>query len=199
MSSKKKVITIAITTIALLVSSIGASQASQNSGMAKSTVSSAEDYQKILVSVLASLVTKGTITQSQSDSITVGVSAAILAKDAAKAFERASKALENDGNHSAREALIALTLGINVKSLHARSKTGESLATMAGVKKDALITALVLDQTKRIDAFLAAGKITVAQATILKAGLVVGVTAEVNAVGDRKGGHHKGDKIGQKD
>ncbi len=76
-----------------------------------------------------------------------------------------------------------------------RSKAGESLATMAVtvVKKDALIAALVLDQTKRIDAFVAAGKLTVAQATILKAGLLVRVTAEVNAVGDKKGGHHKGD------
>lgn len=212
MSSKKKVITIAITTVALLVSSIGATQASQNSGSV--------DNQKVLVSVLAVLVTKGTITQSQSDSITVALSVAILAKDAAdaaakiakdaakalertskdaaKALKRAAKALENNGNHSAREALIALTLGIDVKALHERSKAGESLATMAVtvVKKDALIAALVLDQTKRIDAFLAAGKITVAQATALKAGLVVSVTAEVNAVGDKKGGHFKGDKIG---
>ncbi len=215
MSSKKKVVAIAITAVALSVSSIGASQASQNLGMAKTTVvnasihgyahskDSAEDHQKILVSVLAVLVTKGTITQSQSDSITVGVSAARIAaeaaKDAAEAAKDAAKALENDGNHSAREALIALTLGIDVKTLHARSKAGESLATMAGVKKDALIAALVLDQTKRIDAFVAAGKITVARAIILKAGLVLRVTAEVNAVGDRKGGHHKGDKIGHKD
>ncbi len=199
MSSKKKTIAIAITIIALFASSAGMSQASQNSG----TVKSAGDHQKILVSVLAVLVTKATITQSQSDSITAALSAAIIAadaaKDAAKAFERASKALANDGNHSAREALIALTLGINVKTLHARAKAGESLATMAGVKKDALIAALVLDQTKRIDAFVAAGKITVAQATILKAGLVVGVTAEVNAIGDKKGGHHKGDRIGHTD
>ncbi len=195
MSSKKKTIAIAITIVALFASSAGMSQASQNSG----TVKSAGDHQKILVSVLAVLVTKATITQSQSDSITAALSAAIIAADAAKAFERASKALANDGNHSAREALIALTLGINVKTLHARAKAGESLATMAGVKKDALIAALVLDQTKRIDAFVAAGKITVAQATILKAGLVVGVTAEVNAVGDKKGGHFKGDRIGHTD
>ncbi len=201
MSSKKKVITIAITTVALFASSIGMTQASQNSGAVKSSVSSAADHQKILVSVLAALVTKGTITQPQSDSITVALSVAILAADAAKAFERAVKALANDGNHSEREALIALTLGINVKALHARSKAGETLATMAVtvVKKDALIAALVLDQTKRIDAFVAAGKITVAQAIALKAGLVLGVTAEVSAVGDRKGGHHKGDRIGHGD
>ena len=171
---------------------------------------SSKDDSKILVSVLAALVVKGTITQAQSDSITAAVSvakitaeaardaakaAAKAAKYAEKAFERASKALRNDGNHSAREALIALTLGIDVKILHDRSKAGESLATIAGVKKDALIAALVLDQTKRIDAFVVAGKITAAQATILKAGLVVNVTAEVNAAGDKKGGHHKGEQL----
>ncbi len=167
---------------------------------------------RYLISVLAVLVTKGTITQPQSDSITVALSAARVvasaarvaadaAKDAAKAFERAAKALKNDGNHSAREALIALTIGVNVRALHERSKAGESLATMAGtiIKKDALIAALVLDQTKRIDAFVAAGKITVAQATILKVGLVLRVTTEVNTVGDKKGGHHKGDKIDHND
>ena len=88
------------------------------------------------------------------------------------------------------------TLGIDVKILHDRSKAGESLATIAGVKKDALIAALVLDQTKRIDAFVVAGKITAAQATILKAGLVAHVTAEVNAAGGKHDGHHKGDKVG---
>ena len=215
MSSKKKVIAIAITTVALSVSSIGISQASQISGMSKTVAMNVSthgyansmgdtgDHQKVLISVLAVLVTKGTITQSQSDSITAAVSAARIAadaaKDAAKVLERASKALENDGNHSAREALIALTLGIDDKVLHSRSKAGESLATIAGVKKDALIAALVLNQTKRIDAFLAAGKITVARAITLKAGLVVLVTAEVNAAGDKKGGHNKGEKIGQKD
>jgi len=186
MSSKKKTITIAITTVALFVSSIGASQASQNSGAAKSAVSSAKDHHKILVSVLATLVTKATITQSQSDSIIAGVL-------------KNAKALKNDGNYAAREALTALTLGIDVRTLHERSKAGESLATMAGTKKDALIAVLVLDQTKRIDAFVAAGKITAAQATILKAGLVDRVVAKVNAVGKKKGGHYKGDKIGHKD
>lgn len=175
------------------------SQASPNS----TTVKTSADDQKILNPVLAGLVLKGTITQLQSNSITAAVSAARIAaetaKDAAKSFERALKVLKNDGNHSAHEALIALTLGIDVRTLHVGSKAGESLATIAGVKKDALIAALVLDQTKRIDAFVVAGKIKVAQATILKAGLVADVTSDVNAVGDRKGGHHKGDRIGHSD
>ncbi len=223
MSSKFKVSIVAITTAALFASSFGIAQASQNSGTTTAVVTNAssnssansmgssKDEPKLLVSVLAALVIKGTITQAQSDAITAALSVAKIAaeaakdaakvaakatKDAEKAFERAAKALKNDGNHSAREALIALTLGIDVKVLHSRSKAGESLATIAGVKKDALIAALVLDQTKRIDAFVAAGKITVAQATVLKAGLVVNVTAEVNAAGDKNGGHHKGNKIG---
>ena len=222
MSSKFKVSIVAITTAALFVSSFAVAQASPNSSTAVAVVTatssnssansmdSSKDGSKVLVSVLAALVIKGTITQAQSDSITAAVSVAKItaeaAKDAAKAtkyatkyaekaFERASKALRNDGNHAAREALIALTLGIDVKTLHSRSKAGESLATIAGVKKDALIAVLVLDQTKRIDAFVAAGKITAAQATILKAGLVANVTAEVNAAGGRNDGHHKGDKI----
>jgi len=200
------------------VSGFGAAQASQNSGKSTSVVTNSssksmgisKDDGKPLVSVLAALVVNGTITQAQSDSITAAMSVAKITaeaakdaakaaaksvKDAEKAFDRAAKALKNDGNHSAREALIALTIGIDVNILHSRSKAGESLATIAGVKKDALIAALVLDQTKRIDAFVTSGKITVAQATILKAGLVAGVTAEVNAAGDKNGGHHKGDKI----
>ena len=233
MSSKFKVSIVAVSTAALFVSSFAVAQASPNtsttiavvtnasSNGSANSMGSSKDDSKILVSVLAALVIKGTITQAQSDSITAAFSIAKItaeaAKDAAKvaeraakvaeraakyaekAFERASKALRNDGNHSAREALIGLTLGIDVKTLHARSKAGESLATIAGVKKDALIAALVLDQTKRIDAFVAAGKITAAQATILKAGLVINVTAEVNAAGGKNDGHHKGDKINHMD
>ena len=216
MSSKNKALTIAVTTAALLVSSIGVSQASpqlSNGSMSVTAKSmdKAMDEPKLLVTVLAALVTKGTITQVQSDAITAALVAAKVAAKAAyeaekvareaakaaeKAFNKAANALQNDGNHSAREALIALTIGMDVKVLHSRSKAGESLATIAGAKKDALIAALVLDQTKRIDAFVAAGKITVAQATILKAGLVANVTAEVNAAGDKNGGHHKGYRIG---
>jgi len=66
---------------------------------------------------------------------------------------------------------------------------GESLATIAGAKKDALIAALVAEESKQIDAAVTAGKLTAAQATTLKADLTAHVTAEVNATGmGRMGG-----------
>jgi len=72
-------------------------------------------------------------------------------------------------------------------------QAGESLAQIAGAKKDALIAALVADETKRIDAAVTAGTLTAAQATELKANLVAHVTEEVNAVGG-KGPFGKGPK-----
>jgi len=100
-------------------------------------------------------------------------------------------------------------------------QAGESLAQIAGAKKDALIAALVADKTKRIDAAVTAGTLTAAQATQMKANLVAHVTEKVNAVGgkgpfgkgpkgpkgpkgdrDGRGGHghdHRGPKGGPKD
>jgi hypothetical protein len=70
---------------------------------------------------------------------------------------------------------------------------------IAGDKRAALITALVADATKRMDAAVAAGKMTATQATSLKADLTAHVTAQVDAVrpaigpgmgkGGQKGGH----------
>jgi hypothetical protein len=77
--------------------------------------------------------------------------------------------------------IVSTTLGIDTPTVISRLKAGETLATIAGAKKDALITALVADETKRIDAAVTAGKLTAAQATTLKADLVAHVTAEVNA------------------
>jgi hypothetical protein len=97
--------------------------------------------------------------------------------------------------NSNKVAVITATLGIDATTLHTRLAAGESLATIAGAKKDALIAALVADETKKIDAAVTAGKLTAAQATILKAGLTAHVTAEVNAVGHMggmKGGHGRG-------
>jgi hypothetical protein len=76
------------------------------------------------------------------------------------------------------------------------------LATIAGAKTAALITALVAAESAEIDAAVTAGKITAAQATTLKANLTPAVTAIVNGTrgvfggprGDmgRHLGHHKG-------
>jgi polyhydroxyalkanoate synthesis regulator phasin len=61
----------------------------------------------------------------------------------------------------------------------AKVKAGESLASIAGTKKDSLIKAIVDFQTKTIDDALAAGKITGDQATKLKSKLLERTTSMV--------------------
>jgi len=89
--------------------------------------------------------------------------------------------------NSNKDAVITATLGIDSTTLHTRLAAGESLATIAGAKKDALIAALVADETKQIDAAVTAGKLTAAQATTLKANLTAHITAEVNEAGHMGG------------
>jgi hypothetical protein len=105
--------------------------------------------------------------------------------------KHAAKQAAHDAHHAAIEALITATIGLDAATIKSRLKAGESLAAIAGVKKDALISALVTFKTKEIDARVAAGKLTVAQATTIKADLTAHVTAKVNAV--------RGDGIGRKD
>lgn len=100
-------------------------------------------------------------------------------------------------NRAAEQAVVTSTLGITADVLNTRLKAGESLATIAGVKKDALIAALVVFQTKAIDARVSAGTLTAAQATVAKANVTAKVTAKVNSVcGSDKKGHGKGFKDG---
>ena len=84
--------------------------------------------------------------------------------------------------------MIATTLGITVATLDSRLAAGDSLATIAGAKTAALITALVAQETTEIDAAVTAGQITAAQATTLKANLTAHITAEVNGTGGMGGG-----------
>jgi len=96
-----------------------------------------------------------------------------------------------------KQTLISGIIGLDTATIQSRLKAGESLAQIAGVKKDALIAALVADHTKRIDAAVTAGTLTAAQAVTMKSKVVEHVTAKVNAVGGKygfgKGGHgHKG-------
>ena len=84
---------------------------------------------------------------------------------------------------------ITDALGIDEATLKARIEAGESLATIAGAKKDALITALVAFETKKIDAAVVAGKLTAAQATTVKANLKDRVTAHVEATRGPGKGH----------
>jgi len=102
------------------------------------------------------------------------------------------------------EALVSTTIGVDSATIKSRLKAGESLAQIAGAKKDALIAALVAEKTKQINAAVTAGKLTAAQATEMKANLVAHVTEEVNEVGGKgpkggRGGHghdHRGPKGG---
>ena len=89
--------------------------------------------------------------------------------------------------------VITTTLGITVAQLQTGIAAGQSLATIAGTKTPALITALVAAETTEINARVTAGKLTQAQATTLIAGLTTAVTAAVNATPFKGGmGHGMG-------
>ena len=144
-----------------------------------------------LSSLLSDLVTKGTITQSQADAI-------VKAQTDAKALAEANRPTEAEmqAHRTAEIAVVTSTLGITEATLKSRVQAGESLATIAGSKKDALITALVAFETKEIDARVTAGTLTAAQATSMKADLTAHVTEAINATGGKgmgpKGGMGKG-------
>ena len=149
--------------------------------------------------VLASLVTKGTITQAQADAITAALTAAAATaptlpsasgKPSIGGMGKGGMGKEGRGgmggfgmNSAARQAIITSTLGITAADLATARQAGKSLAVLAGTKTDALITALVNYDSTQIDAAVTAGTLTSAQATTLKANLKTRVTAEVNNVG----------------
>jgi hypothetical protein len=210
MSSKKTVIAVAITTVALTIGSVGISQAASKTKVVstKITRSSANGianpmakgggHAADLAATLSALVAKGTITQAQADAITAAATAAETAKRAAHDADHAAR----DADRVALEALISKTIGVDSATVRTRLAAGESLGAIAGAKKAELISVLVADHTKRIDAAVTAGKLTAAQATTLKAGLTAHVTAEVDQVGGKRGpgmdGPGKGGK-GEKD
>jgi polyhydroxyalkanoate synthesis regulator phasin len=143
--NKKLVAAIAATAIALNVSATAVASADNGKGRAG------------ISSLLSGLVSNGTITQSQADAITKA------AQDARAAAKGAM-----DKNREAIDSVITSTLGISLDSLKSRLKAGESLATIAGDKKAALITAISAEINKQIDAAVTAGKLTAAQATAQK-------------------------------
>ena len=120
-------------------------------------------------SLLSSLVTNGTITQSQAYAI---AKAATDLRGAAKAMKEA--------NRASLDAVVTSTLGISLDTVKSRMKAGESLAQIAGAKKDALIAALTTEVNKQIDAAVAAGKVSAAQAATQKAKTTERVTKMVN-------------------
>ena len=207
MSTKKKIASIVITTVALTAGTVGISSAASKStttrvSVTKASATGVKGPRAEVAAVLAALVTKGTITQAQSDAITAALAAAETA-------QRPNGPMGAPGvgmpDPAATLSLISTTIGIDAATIQKRLAAGETLAAIAGAKKDALITALVAEETKRIDAAVTAGKLTAAQATILKSTLTAHVTEEVNSTrpmgpkgGDKGERGHGGPKGGPK-
>lgn len=129
--------------------------------------------------LLSSLVGKGTITQSQANAI-------ITAADEMRGQDQAA----HDARRTAKQKVISDTLGLQWSDIQSRLRKGDSLATIAGAKKDALIAALVAFEKTEIDADVKAGRLTADQATQIKTTLVSRVTDMVS--GKRMGGHMHG-------
>ena len=186
---KKKVIAgVAAAAIALSVAVTGVASADTNS-----TTGGLKDK---LSSLLSGLVSKGTINQSQADAISKAIEDARAAEDA----NRPTPA-QMDAHRKAELAVVTSTLGITEADLTTRLQAGDSLATIAGSKKDALIAALVAFENKEIDALVTAGTLTAAQATTEKAEVTARVTDQVNntrpmGMGGR-GGHGRGGHDGK--
>ena len=113
------------------------------------------------------------------------------------ATAKAEHKAEHEANHQAREALVVSIIGIDAATIKSRLKAGETLGAIAGAKKSALITALVSEATKNIDAAVAAGTMSAEKAATRQAGLSEHVTARVDAV--RGQGHGKGGPGDRKD
>ncbi|MEY3752178.1 MAG: hypothetical protein RIR75_25 [Actinomycetota bacterium] len=216
MSSNRKIAAVVLTTFALSVGTVGVASASQTTSKGKSvsvrqtttrtTVNAIAnpmvgalgmkgDPSAAIASVLATLVKDSTITQAQADKITAALTAARAAHEANEGSKRGILEAER----AALQSLIATTIGKSTAEIQSALASGQSLGAIAGDKRTALITALVADHTKKIDAAVTAGKITAAQATTMKANLTAHVTAQVDAVrpamgpgmgeGGHKGGH----------
>ena len=174
--NKKLIATIATAVVALTVSTGSAALADNGKGKDR------------LSSLLSGLVAKGTITQSQADAI-------VKAQSDVKAAGKAAM----ETNRAAVDAVVTATLGITADTIKARLKAGESLATIAGAKKDTLIAAITAEINRQIDAAVVAGKLTAAQAAERKAKTVENVTKRVNNLrpphGDKPG---RSDKNGAK-
>jgi polyhydroxyalkanoate synthesis regulator phasin len=138
-----------------------------------------------VATVLVGLVANGTLTQAQADALTAALTAAAPAKPVF------------DKDRAAMEGVITSTLGITAADLKAARVAGKSLATLAGDKKAALITALVNFKTTEIDTAVASGKLTAAQATTMKTGLTTRVTAMVESVPGPKQGEMGKDRMGK--
>ncbi len=157
--------------LSLIIGGVGVASANSNSSTnAKSAIGA--DINGPFSHVLSVLVANGTITQAQSDAILKEAAAERTAQDASRIAER-----------TAHETLVASTIGSDWPTILKRLQVGESLATIAGDKKDALIAALVTEATTEINKAVTDGRLTSAQATTIEANLQTRITAEVNGTG----------------
>ncbi len=150
------------TGLALVVGGIGVAAASGNGANGRGPFGS----------VLSKLVGNGTITQAQADTIVQEANTQRQAEIAAHAADR-----------TAHHNLIASTIGSDWTTISKRLQAGESLASIAGSKKDALITALVNEASGTIDKAVTDGRLTAEQASTIKANLQSQITSFVNGTG----------------
>ena len=208
---KKNTVAVAALAAALSLGTISVASADTTTPPAAPSVG-AHGPAAQLTTVLAALVAKGTITQAQSDAIVAALKAATpTPPTGAPAIGGMGKGPMGQGmgkgpmggfgmNTAAREAIITSTLGITAADLKTARQAGKSLASLAGTKTAALITALVNYDSTQIDAAVTAKTLTADQATTLKAGLTAHVTSEVNNAGPAMGkgrGGHDGPGMGQ--
>jgi hypothetical protein len=142
------------------------------------------------------MVSKKKIVVAIVTAVALSVGVAGTASAHGKGMKTATERAAHEAERAAFEALVAKTIGVDAAVIKTRLAAGETLGAIAGTKKAALIDVIVADKTKHIDAAVTAGKLTAAQATTMKAGLVAHVTAEVDSVRGPKGGPGMGGKGG---
>jgi len=192
---------------AISMGSVGIASASQHGSHAASVSNKAHTVSTSTpnvapvdpdIAVLAKLVTAGTITQAQSDAVLAALQAAHPQNGGGNGGPGGMGGRHGKGgplgmNIGKDLTVVTTTLGITAAQLQTDLAAGQSLATIAGTKTPALITALVAEETTEINARVTAGTLTQAQATTLIAGLTTAVTAAVNATPPKGGmGHGMG-------
>ncbi|MEI6216381.1 MAG: hypothetical protein WCP64_03815 [Actinomycetes bacterium] len=131
--------------------------------------------------VLDVLVAKGTITAAQESAIIAAFDAARPTPPIGMGGFAGKGGM--GGQMSGLDNVIITTLGITQANLEANEQAGKTLASLAGAKTAALISAIVAYETTQINAQVTAGRLTAAQAQTLITGLPALVTTAVNTVG----------------
>jgi hypothetical protein len=168
---------------AISMGSIGVAEASTHNAHVVSTSTPAVAPVDPDAAVLAKLVTAGTITQAQSTAILAALEAAHPARPTVG--QGGAEGPKGQGpmgvNMGEDMTVVTTTLGITAAQLQTDLAAGKSLATIAGTKTAALISALVAAETTEINARVTSGALTQAQATTQIAGLQAAITTAVNA------------------